>query len=447
MSKISHVIKRSHAIVPFNRERIVNAIYRAAVAVGGRDKERAEFLADEVIKFLEAELPDGKVPNIEEIQDAVEKTLIEHGHAKVSKEFILYRNEQLQKRKDEAREAAESTGNIPWRKIYYVLDWAIEHRLHTIESMNERIRNGEFPQIVHESESAYEDNVTAGAEWIEERHDGIRVVIVSGPSSSGKTTTTTKLEQRLSKRGLKFRALNIDNYFFDLELHPKDEFGDYDFETPQALDLELINRHLHELLAGKEVRIPFYDFKSSTRKLDQTPMHLEEDEILLIDSLHGLYPSMTESVPDDQKARIFLEPLMQMKQPSGEYIHWADLRLIRRMLRDSVHRAYDPQQTLEHWHYVRSSEMRHIIPHIGTTDIIINSAMPYEIAIYRPKLLDSFQRWEELYRDDPLREDAYIRAARVRQMLEAVEPMEDDSAIPGDSVLREFIGGSTLEYK
>jgi uridine kinase len=446
MPKITHVVKRSHAIVPFKRERIVNAIYRSAVAVGGRDRERAEFLADEVIRYLEKETPAGHNPHIEEIQDAVEKVLIEHGHAKVAKVFILYRNEQLQKRKEEAREAAESTGNIPWRKIYYVLDWAIAHRLHTIESLNQRIREGEFPQIVHESESAYEDNVTAASEWIEERQDDIRVVIVSGPSSSGKTTTTIKLEQRLQKRGLRFRALNIDNYFFDLELHPKDEFGDYDFETPQALDLALISQHLQALLEGQEIMIPFYDFKTGTRKLDQTPMRLDEDEILLIDSLHGLYPQMTESVPDHQKARIFLEPLMQMKQPNGEYIHWADLRLIRRMLRDSVHRAYDPQRTLEHWHYVRSSEMRHIIPHIGTTDIIINSAMPYEIAIYRPKLLDRFTEWESKYRDDPLREDAFLRASRVRTMLDAVEPVEDDSAIPGDSVLREFIGGSTLAY-
>jgi uridine kinase len=446
MPKITHVVKRSHAIVPFKRERIVNAIYRSAVAVGGRDRERAEFLADEVIKYLEEETSAGLNPHIEEIQDAVEKILIEHGHAKVAKAYILYRNEQLQKRKEDAREAAESTGNIPWRKIYYVLDWAIEHGLHTIDSLNQRIREGEFPQIVHESESAYEDNVTAAAEWIEERREDIRVVIVSGPSSSGKTTTTIKLEQRLSKRDLRFRALNIDNYFFDLELHPKDEFGDYDFETPQALDLALISQHLHALLQGEEVLIPYYDFKMGTRKLDQTPMHLDEGEILLIDSLHGLYPQMTESVPDTQKARIFLEPLMQMKQPNGEYIHWADLRLIRRMLRDSVHRAYDPQRTLEHWHYVRSSEMRHIIPHIGTTDIIINSAMPYEIAIYRPKLLDRFIQWESKYLDDPLRGDAFLRASRVRAMLEAVEPVEDDSAIPGDSVLREFIGGSTLTY-
>ncbi len=446
MTKISHVIKRSHAIVPFKRERIVNAIYRAAVAVGGRDKERAEFLADEVIRYLENNIPGDTTPHIEDIQDAVEKILIENGHAKVAKAYILYRNEQLQKGKDDARKAAESTGNIPWRKIYYVLDWAIEHNLHTIESFNQRLRAGEFPQIVHESESAYEDNVTAGAEWIEERQDQIRVVIISGPSSSGKTTTTIKLEQRLTEMGLRFRALNVDNYFFDLEMHPKDEFGDYDFETPQALDLDLINHHLEGLLAGQEVLIPFYDFKTGTRKLDQTPMSLEQDEILLIDSLHGLYPSMTASVPDGSKARIYLEPLMQMKQPDGEYIHWADIRLIRRMLRDSVHRAYDPQRTLEHWHYVRSSEMRHIIPYIGKTDIIINSAMPYEIAIYRPKLLDSFKGWEDQYLDDPLREDAHLRASRVRKMLEAVEPIEDDSAIPGDSVIREFIGGSTLSY-
>lgn len=446
MSRFKHVIKRSHAIVPFNRDRIVNAIYRAAVSVGGRDRERAEFLADEVIQYLEKNHPDGHIPHIEEIQDAVEKILIENGHAKVSKAYILYRNERQQKRKARAREAAESTGNIPWRKIYYVLDWAVEHRLHTVECLNHRIRAGEFPQIVHESESAYEDNVTAAADWIFERQNELRVVIVSGPSSSGKTTTTIKLEQRLRKRGMRFAALNVDNYFFDLEMHPKDEFGDYDFETPQALDLELINQHLDSLLQGKEVLIPFYDFKTSTRKLDQTPMKLEEDQILLIDSLHGLYPQMTESVPDSQKARIFLEPLLQMKQPNGQYIKWADIRLIRRMLRDSVHRAYDPQQTLEHWHYVRSSELRHIIPYIGTTNVIINSAMPYEIPIYRPKLLELFEGWEQRYKDDPLREDAYIRAARVREMLAAVEPVTDETAIPGDSVLREFIGGSSLDY-
>ncbi len=272
------------------------------------------------------------------------------------------------------------------------------------------------------------------------------MVIVCGPSSSGKTTTTFKLEQRLKRSGLKFVTLNVDNYFFDLEMHPKDEFGDYDFETPQALDLPLINEHLKRLSEGEEVAIPFYDFKAGRRHPNRTRMKLAEDEILLIDSLHGLYPSMSQDIPDSKKFRLYLEPLLQMKGPDGRYIRWTDLRLIRRMLRDAVHRAYKPQDTLEHWHYVRSSELRNIIPYLSTADYIINSAMPYELPLYRARLLDLFAKWETQYQDDPLREDAYARASRVHKVLGAIESVEDDSPIPHDSVLREFIGGSSYQY-
>lgn len=154
---------------------------------------------------------------------------------------------------------------------------------------------------------------------------------------------------------------------------------------------------------------------------------------------------MTADIPDEIKFRLYLEPLLQMRGPEG-YIRWTDLRMIRRMLRDAEHRAYDPRQTLQHWHYVRSSEMRNIIPYIGTTDFIVNSAMPYELALYRARLMDSFVEWEEDYQDDPLREDAYQRAKRIRKVLESVRSVEDDSAVPGDSVLREFIGASSLTY-
>lgn len=445
MNGITHVIKRSGATVPFNQERIVNAIYRAAVAVGGRDRDRARWLTEQVVAALQEGHPDGYVPHIEEIQDTVEKVLIENGHATVAKAYILYRNERARSRRAEADRAARPSGNIPWAKIWRVLDWAARHDLHTIWRLNERIANGEFPQIVHESEAAYEDDVDTAAAMITRQKDALRMVLVSGPSSSGKTTTTTKLEQRLSREGLKFVTLNVDHYFFDLEMHPKDEFGDYDFETPQALDLQLINEHLRRLTDGEEILVPFYDFKTGKRKLDQTPLKLAANEILLIDSLHGLYPPMTEGVPDEMKFKLYLEPLMQMRGPQ-DYIRWTDLRLIRRMLRDSVHRAYNPQQTLEHWHYVRSSEMRNIIPYHGTADFIINSAMPYEIALYRARLFDYFKRWEQEYEGDPLREDACERAARVRQVLEAVIPVEDETAVPPDSVLREFIGGGTLGH-
>lgn len=446
MSKITHVVKRSGAIVPFNEERIINAIYRAAVAVGGRDRKRATWLAHQVVDLLEERASDGHTPHIEEIQDIVEKILIENGHAQVAKEYILYREERTRGRRELAERASRPSGNIPWRKIWYILNWSVSHNLHTIDSMNERIKKGEFPHIVHEAESAYEDDVRFAADLIADRADKLKMVIISGPSSSGKTTTTLKLKKHLGKMGLKLVAFHVDNYFFDLEMHPKDEFGDYDFETPQALDLELIDHQLQLLVQGEEVRMPYYDFKEGKCMLDQTPLQLEGNEILLIDSLHGLYPKMTTSIPDDVKFKLYLEPLLQMKGPNDRYIRWTDLRLVRRMLRDSAHRAYNPQKTLEHWHYVRASELRYIIPNLNTTDYIINTAMPYEIPLYRTRFLDQFAEWKENYKDDPLREDAFLRASRFRDVLQAVEPVEDDSPVPPDSVLREFIGGSSLKY-
>lgn len=443
MSHFTHVVKRSGAIVPFNQERIANAIYRAAVAVGGRDRGRANWLAAEVVRLLEEAHPAGYTPHIEEIQDVVEKVLIENGHATVAKEYILYRDERNRRRNQDARLAARPSDNIPWVKMWHVLDWAASHNLHTIAGLNERIGRGEFPQIVHESETAYEQDVDTAAEMLAERGHALKIVLVSGPSSSGKTTTTFKLEQRLKQRGLKFVPLIMDNYFFNLEMHPKDEFGDYDFETPQALDLELINTHLRQLVAGEEVMIPYYDFKTGARQLEATPLRLADDEILLIDSLHGLYPPMTEGIDAEQKFKLYLEPLMQMKGVNG-YVRWTDIRLIRRMLRDATHRAYKPEQTLAHWHYVRTSELRHIIPYQSGADFIVNSAMPYELPLYRAKLFDQFAEWDEKYRGDPLREDAYTRAARTYRMLQEVIPVADDAPVPGDSVLREFIGGGAL---
>lgn len=446
MNKITHVVKRSGAIVPFNKDRITNAIYRAAVAVGGRDRQRASQLADQVVALLEKQASDGHTPPIEEIQDVVEKVLIKNGHAQVAKEYILYREERARGRREQAERAIRPSGNIPWRKLWYILDWSVSHNLHTIEALNERIRKDEFPQIVHEAESAYEDDVRFAADRIADRAEQLKMVIISGPSSSGKTTTTIKLKEHLGKNDLQLVAFHVDNYFFDLEMHPKDEFGDHDFETPQALDLDLISQHLQMLVQGEEVLIPFYDFKLGKRILDQTPMQLKEHEILLIDSLHGLYPKMTRGIPDALKFKLYIEPLLQMKGPDGRYIRWADLRLVRRMLRDSAHRSYDPQKTLEHWHYVRASELRYIIPNINATDAIINCGMPYEIPLYRSKFLAPFAEWKEKYRDDPLREDAFKRASRFHEVLQAVEPVDDDSPVPSNSVLREFIGGSSLNY-
>ena len=446
MAKITHVVKRTGAVVPFNKERITNAIYRAAVAVGGRDRSIAEGLSDQAVAMLEETMPPDHIPTIEEIQDIVEKVLIENGHARTSKAYILYRDERARRRRERARRSAHPSENIPWRKMWEVLDWAVDHDLHTVERLNARIARGEFPQIVRETDRAYTEDITTASEIIRERRDQVKIVVVAGPSSSGKTTTTVKLSHLLKKMGLNLVPLTVDNYFFDLELHPRDEFGDYDFETPQALDLELIDEHLVRLIAGEEVWVPFYEFKTGRRHDDHTPMQIGPDDVILIDSLHGLYASMTRSIDDELKFKLYIETLLQMKGPDGRFVRWTDLRLMRRMVRDAVHRAYDPQQTLEHWHYVRKSEMRNIIPYINTTGYIVNSGLPYELPIMRARLFGRFEKWAGQYKDDPLREDARVRAGRVYRLLKSITPVEDDSAIPPDSLLREFIGGSCYEY-
>ena len=446
MAKIEYVEKRNGVIVPFTPERITNAIYRTAVAVGGRDKKTAEKLSQQVVTILEQQTPLNHIPTIEEIQDVVEKVLIENGHAKVAKAYILYREERNRKRQERAKRAMWPSENIPWAKIWHVIDWAADNEINTIEKLNNRIKTGELNEIIRISEQAYHEDVENAVEMIAQQKDTLKLVIITGPSSSGKTTTTIKLGQGLQHLGLKLVTLNVDNYFFDLEIHPKDEFGDYDFETPQALDLELINDHLEKLIAGEEIYIPFYDFKTGKRFDNQTRMKINPNEIILIDSLHGLFPDMTASIPDEQKFKLYLEPLMQLKDSKGKYVRWTDIRLMRRMLRDSAYRAYDPRQTLLHWHYVRSSEMRNIIPYINSTDYVVNSAMPYELGIYKPKLIVQFQQWAQDYKDDPLREDAYLRAERVYALLQEIEPIDDEAIVPKDSVIREFIGGSIYNY-
>jgi len=190
MSQIKSVVKRDGAVVEFTPQRITNAIYRAAVAVGGRDKSTAKNLTDEVVKILDEQTPKGENPTVEQIQDITEKVLIENGHAKVAKAFILYRAERARLREQRKERAAEPSTNIPWSKLWRILDWAVEHNFHTVEHLNEHIQKGEFSEIVGASEAFYHEDVENAANLIAERKDELRMVIIAGPSSSGKTTTT-----------------------------------------------------------------------------------------------------------------------------------------------------------------------------------------------------------------------------------------------------------------
>jgi uridine kinase len=441
---IRTIIKRDGQVVPYDRSRITNALFKAAASTGGFGFEEAERLA-RLVEERTAGSYAGQVPTVEDLQDIVEAVLMENGHLKTARAYIIYRQKRTEVR-EARRGAVEATDNIPYKLIYEVLRWNLEHGCESVEGLNRIIDDGHYPDLVAACEERYQNECRAAARRMLEHGDDVRLVIVAGPSSSGKTTTTIKLEEHLSARGRKLKAINVDNYFFDLEQHPRDEFGDYDYETPQALDIDLINEHLEQLLAGRTVRMPHYDFHTGKRTLNVHEMQLADDEILLMDCLHGLYSDMTRSVPAGRKFRLYIETLGQLHNERDEFMRWADHRLMRRMIRDSWHRSHDPMHTVTHWHYVRKSELQYIIPFIGNVDFVVNSAMPYEFPVLKKRLFHYFPEAIELYRGDLKRQDAYLRARRIMQFLEPLRTGVSETCIPEKSLFREFIGGSGYAY-
>jgi uridine kinase len=447
---IKQVIKRDGSIVQFDQERIAESIYRAAVEVGGRDKDLAFEVANDVVRLMNKSMKLGEIPHVEEINDFVEKVLIERGHAKTAKVFILARAEKsAQGFKHPKKVIFEGVEMIPYHKIWNVLVWNLTREVETLTKLNEKVKDYDaFVQLINDCEANYENDIRAAAQKILDRKDEVRIVIIGGPSSSGKTTTTIKLEEFLKEESdLSLEAINVDDYFFDLEMHPKDEFGDYDFETPYAIDMKLFNQHLRELIAGKEVEIPVYDFKQGIRLPDKTEtMQISPDNIILIDCLHGFYPDLTAGVEDEKKFNLYIESLAQQRDRTGYFIRWADFRLLRRSVRDMQFRKYSPEDTLTHWHYVRRSELLHIIPYNTVADHIINGALAYELPVHEHFLGHLFPEFVEKYKDDHRRVDAYIRAERINKLFEEVEPWDDIDVIPKTALIREYIGGSKYVY-
>ncbi|MBI5573148.1 MAG: response regulator SirA [Elusimicrobia bacterium] len=442
--KLNKVIKRDGRIVAFNKDKITDAIFRAAVEVGGSDREMADTLANKVVAMMNQVYTPDVIPSVEEIQDLTERVLSENGHFITAKAYILYRDEHKRLREGK-NEKIIVQDNIPYKILWKYFAWNVDHNCDTAEKLNERIKNGTIGKLIADAEALYDEEINKVAKRIIENRDRIRLVIVAGPSSSGKTTTTTKISEVLSKENISFVLLNLDNYFKDIEEHPKDEYGDYDFETPQALDLPLINQHLFDLLKGKTVKMPYYDFKTGKRFLDRTEFKLEKNQILLIDSLHGLYDEMTKSIPHNMKFKFYIEAICQIRDKDGEFVRWSDLRMLRRMVRDSWHRAYNPLRTVGHWHYVRRAEMKYIVPFINKVDYVFNGAMPYELPLHRKKMLNQFPEILKVYEGDPKKIDAYMRAKRVQKLLsEFVE--FDEALVPANSLVREFIGGSSYKY-
>lgn len=439
MSCPKEIIKRSGEVVAFDRDKITRAIYKATAAAGVHDAELAERLTAEVERDLQGQ--DG-APSVEEIQDIVEKALIESGRAATAKAYILYRQERARLRS--ARDRLRRDDVLPWKTMWQTLAWNLDHDCHSVAGLNRHVSDGSFAGLVRAAEDAYEAQIESAAQALLESRGRVRVAIVAGPSSSGKTTATAKLSERLAADDLRVVPMNLDNYFHDLRLHPQDDDGDYDFETPEALDLQLIHEHLAQLLAGHEIQMPVYDFKLGRRIEERRPLRLGETDVLLLDTLHGLYDPLTASVDDALKFRLYIETVLQLRDDSGRWVRWTDLRLLRRMLRDSMHRGYDPAQTIGHWHYVRRGELKHIIPHVGRADFVINGALPYELPIFKHYLGHLFPDFILRWRDDPLRADACSRARRIAELFDGIQAC-GESDVPATSVLREFIGGSVYD--
>jgi uridine kinase len=442
---IRTIVKRNGTLVSYDRERITSAIFKATTSTGSPDRVLAESLSAQVEQSLTEAYHGEMLPSVEDIQDIVEKTLIENRQIKLAHNYITYRSQRAMRRATRAI-SFEVTDNIPYKKIYEVLLWNMAHRCESVEALNDHIRKGSFAALVQASENRFSGEIQSATDAITARGDATRLIIVSGPSSSGKTTTTIKIGEALQAVGKKLKAINIDNYFFDLEKHPRDEFGDYDYETPQALNLELINHHLGELLAGRSIKTPFYNFKTGKSTLDAQEMHLADNEILLLDSLHGLYGEMTQAVPASHKFRLYVETLGQLRAMDGTFMRWADNRLLRRMIRDKAHRNLQPMETLTHWHYVRRSELKYIIPFIGEVDFIVNTALPFELPLLKARLWDYLPQAMTRFQADPRRQDAFVRAKRVHDLLAPLEAHSHDALVPLTSLLREFIGGSQYRY-
>jgi uridine kinase len=438
---IEYILKRDGRIVPFDRSKITFAVLSAAVAVGGKDRSIAEGITDKVVAILETRHAGGdSYPTVEEIQDTVEKVLIEQGHARTAKAYIVYRYEHTLKRVGK-ESLTYSSDNIPYRKLWEALSWAVDNRCVDLEGIRSYCRGKRYPDLVRRSEEFFAAELGAAFQGIKERQDGVRMIVVAGPSSSGKTTTTRKISEALSASNRRLVPLEVDNYFFDRENHPRDPHGDYDYETPQALDLDLFNTHLKNLMDGRSVEVPFYNFQTGCREGISRTLRLENPDVLLLDCLHGLHPPLTEAVPAEQKFRVYIETLAQLKDDNGRFIRWTDIRMLRRMVRDMQFRNHDPWHTLLHWYLVRRSELRYIVSRLRYADIVINSFFPSELPVLKGRLQHFFPDFVRRLRQDPDRSDALERAERVTALLDAVPAVDTEEDIPMESLLREFLGG------
>lgn len=420
----------------------------------------AQFLAEFVVVLLNSNaqhLIANFPPTIETIQDAVLHALRSYGFQNTADAYACYRWGRHWLREGAIPEDRFIGNGVLGNTLNQLLAWNRKRGCDTIDGLNELVRAGKLLFLVQETLADYESSLDQAAERILRKLEAggkLRMIWIAGPTCSGKTTTTLKLTQRLQSRGLRFVMLNLDDYFWSLVEHPTDWINDRNYEIPEALDIQLINQHLRQLLDGATIQKPVFDFKEG-RRLPGIPMRLAPDQILLLDCLHGLYPPMTEGIEASAQFRLYLDAQPGVYEGDGtgkRLVRSSDVRLMRRMLRDARHRNYSPLRTTLHWHYVRAGELFSILPLSGLADHMVSTGFAFEL----PALKPFFQGESgQLPREADFAPyggflDAEIRYRRIKTLLDSIEPLPRESLaqydlIPGDAVVREFIGGSTLQ--
>jgi len=475
-NRIVKVQKRNRALVRFDAARIFKAIMRAADSIGGFEQDHlpgtndkvfdawptkdsiSGFLTDAVVMLLNSNphhLIANFPPTIETIQDAVLHVLRSYGFQNTADAYACYRWGRHWLREGAINSHQFAGNGFPNEQVARKLEWSRKRGCATVVDLNHLVREARLKPVVEESLELYERSLDEAAGQILSRLSigSLRMIWISGPSCAGKTTTTLKLAQRLERRGLRLLMLNLDDYFWSLVEHPTDWINDRNYETPEALDIQLLNQHLRSLLEGATIQKPTFDFKEG-RRLASKPVKLENDQLLLLDCLHGLYPPMTEGIIPAVQFRVYLDTQSATLEGDGStqrLIKASDIRLLRRMLRDVRHRNHSPLRTVLHWHYVRAGELFSILPLSGLADYTIDTGFAFELPV-----LKAFFGPKSNYMPHPNDFavyggflDAQIRYHRIRRLLDSVEGLPDElvagyDLIPGDAVPREFIGGSTV---
>ena len=299
--------------------------------------------------------------------------------------------------------------------------------------LNEKVESGEYKEIIQISEALHEKKIAQIADMITEQRK--RIVLICGPSSSGKTTFARRLIIQLRVNGLEPLYLGTDDYFVERKDTPTDENGDPNFEDITALDIELFNRNMNGLLSGDEVDIPTFDFINGTKVFSKRITRAKKGQPIIIEGIHGLNRQLTEGIPDEEKFKIYISPLTQLNIDDHNRIPTTDARMLRRMVRDYQFRGHSAQSTIQAWPKVRKGEDKNIFPFNGEADVFFNSVHIYELAVLKKYA-------EPLLRSITREEPEYSEAVRMLKFLQFFKTIEDDSMIVNNSIIREFIGGS-----